>query len=169
MYGLRWVLMGFMCLDPKFGVCLLKFVIKPYFSTILWILRWSFMGFMCFMHTICWKGKHLGLVATILHPNLCAWVQKLESGDLKLSFVLILWVFKWVFIGSMGSMHTNCGSVRDLTHMLSSYIQIHEPGPKLGVWLLKIAIKPNFWPNFMGFKVVFHGFYGFYAYKLWFR
>ena len=41
------------------------------------------------------------------------------------------------------------------------------PGPKIGVWRLKIAKKLNFWPNFMGFKVGFYGFYGFYAYKLW--
>jgi len=155
--------MGFMCLDPKFGVCLLKFVIKPNFSTILWVLRWSFMGFMCFMHTISWKGKHLGLVAIILHPNLCAWVQKLESGLIKLSFGPTLCVFKWVFVGSMASMHTNYGSVRDLTHMLSSYIQIHEHGPKIGVWWIKITIEPNFWHNFMGFKVGCHRFYVFNA------
>ena len=33
-------------------------------------------------------------------------------------------------------------------------------------WQLKSASKPNFWPNFMGFKVGFCGFYGFYANKL---
>ena len=102
-------------------------------------------------------------------------------------------VLKWVFISSLGPMDTNCGSDRDLTHMLSSYIQmcfmctncgwgnhlvwissfctqIHVPGPKIGVWWLKkIAIKSNFWHNFMGFKLGCHGFYVFNAYKLWLR
>ncbi len=40
------------------------------------------------------------------------------------------------------------------------------PGPKIKVQQLKIVRKPNFWPNFMAFKVGFHGFYGFSAHKM---
>ena len=40
-----------------------------------------------------------------------------------------------------------------------TYIEILSLG-------LEIAIKSNFWPNFIGFKVSFHEFYWFYAYKL---
>ena len=32
------------------------------------------------------------------------------------------------------------------------------PKPKIGVGQLKIAVKSNFWPNFMDFKVVFQWF-----------
>ena len=68
-----------------------------------------------------------------LGPKIGVWRLKIV---IKLNFGLILWVLKWGLIGSMGFMHTNSGSDTDLTHMLSSFIQIHEPGPKIGIWLL---------------------------------
>ena len=43
------------------------------------------------------------------------------------------------------------------------------PRPKIGVQQLKIVRKPNFLPNFMGFKVGFHGFYGFSAHKMYIK
>ena len=67
------------------------------------------------------------------------------------------------------AMHTNFGLGSDLNQRPSSYIPIYVPGPKIGVLWLKIAMAAHFWPNFMGFKVGFYEFYGFYAHKLWIR
>ena len=69
-------------------------------------------------------------------------------------------------MGFMGFMHTNCGSGSDLNQLPSSYIPIYGPGPKTGLQDFSILIKPNFLPNFMCFKVGFHGLYGFYSYRV---
>ena len=69
----------------------------------------------------------------------------------------------------MGAMHTNCRLGSDLNQLPSSHIPVKAPGPTIGVLCLKIAMKHNFWPDFMGFKAIFNGFYICHAYKLWFR
>ena len=60
---------------------------------------------------------------------------------------------------SMGCMHTNCEYYKNVDHLPSTDDEVTTcTGTKIGVWCHKLAIKPNFWPNFMGFKVGFHGF-----------
>ena len=134
------------------------------------------MGFMSSMHTNCDWGNHIDWLSSsytqthVPGPKIRVWwlIIALKSNFCTnfMGFMVGFHGFSWIFMGFMGFIHTNCGWVNHLDWLSSSYTQIHVPWPKIGVQQLKIVTKPNFWPNFMGFKVGFHGFNGFSAHKM---
>ena len=88
---------------------------------------------------------------------------------IKHSFGLILWVLSWVFMGFMSFLRIICGKNEHLDWLPSSYIAIYVLVSKNWGSATSNCDKTQLWHNVMGFKVEFHGFYGFNAYILLIR
>ena len=77
-----------------------------------------------------------------------------------------LWVLSWVFMGFMSFLRIICGKNEHLDWLPSSYIAIYVLVSKNWGSATSNCDKTQLWHNVMGFKVEFHGFYGFNAYIL---
>jgi len=64
-------------------------------------------------------------------------------------------------MGFMDFMHTYCKLGKHFDWLPSSYISIYVLGSKNWDVVIQNFNKTQFWPNFMGFKVEFYGFYGY--------